>query len=105
MAASGSLEAAQTLYQQIELEVRAMDMSDLRYGLAASQVGRLEQEFKLGNVAQAALDSAQVGLKQSHAQSINARAVFLSRWSEFVSLAGADPVLTQLTSRHDREKR
>ena len=105
MAASGSLEAAQTLYQQIELEVRAMDMSDLRYGLAASQLGRLEQEFKLGNVAQAALDSAQVGLKQSHAQSINARAVFLSRWSEFVSLAGADPVLTQLTSRHDREKR
>ncbi len=105
MSASGALEAAQTLYQQIELEVRAMDMSDLRYGLAASQVGRLEQEFKLGNVAQAALDSAQVGLKQSHAQSINARAVFLSRWSEFVSLAGADPVLTQLTSRHDREKR
>ena len=105
MAASGSLEAAQTLYQQIELEVRAMDMSDLRYGLAASQLGRLEQEFKLGNVAQAALDSAQVGLKQSHAQSINARAVFLSRWSEFVSLAGADPVLNQLTSRHDREKR
>lgn len=105
MSASGALEAAQTLYQQIELEVRAMDMSDLRYGLAASQLGRLGQEFKLGNVAQAALDSAQVGLKQSHAQSINARAVFLSRWSEFVSLAGADPVLTQLTSRHDREKR
>jgi hypothetical protein len=46
-----------------------------------------------------------VSLKQSHAQSINARAVFLSRWSEFVSLAGADPVLNQLTSRHDREKR
>ncbi len=105
MTASGALEAAQTLYQQIELEVRAMDMSDLRYGLAASQLGRLEQEFTLGNVAQAAIDSAKVGLKQSQAQSISARAVFLSRWSEFVSFAGADPVLNPLTSRYDREKR
>ena len=37
-----------------------MNMSDLRYGLAASQVGRLEQEFKLGNVAQAALETLAV---------------------------------------------
>lgn len=105
MTASGALEGAQALFQQLELDVRAMEMGDLRYGLAASQLGRLEQEFKLGNVAQAALDSAKVGLKQSHAHSLSARATFLSRWSEFVSLAGADPVLNQLTSRHDREKR
>jgi hypothetical protein len=35
----------------------------------------------------------------------SARATFLARWSEFASLVGADPALTQLPARHDSEKR
>lgn len=105
MAKGGALEAAQTLFQQIELDARAMAMSDLRFGLATAQLGKVEEEFKLGNLPRTAVDGANAELKQRHAQNISARAVFLSRWSEFVSFAGVDPVLNQPTFRNDREKR
>ena len=103
--AEAATDAAQSLVQQLELDVQAMEMSDLRYGLAAAQVAKLQEELKLGNVAQTAIDDANSQLKLNEVYSASARATFLSRWSEFASFVGADPILNQLPARHDREKR
>lgn len=105
MASEAAVDAAQVLVQQLELDVQAMAMSALRVGLAAAQLGKMEEELKLGHVPQTAVDQTLSGLKVMEFNNANARASFLARWSEFASLVGADPVLSQLPARHDREKR
>jgi outer membrane protein TolC len=104
-ASEAAVDAAQGLMQQLELDVQAMEMSALRLGLASEELKKVGDEFKLGNVPQTAVDQTTSGLKVMEFQNANARATFLARWSEFASLVGADPVLTQLPARHDSEKR
>lgn len=104
-ASEAAVDAAQGLLQQLELDVQAMEMSALRLGLASAELKKVGDEFKLGNVPQTAVDQTTSGLKVMEFQNANARATFLARWSEFASLVGADPVLTQLPARHDSEKR
>jgi hypothetical protein len=100
-----AVDAAQALVQLLELDVQAMAMSALRVGLASAQLGKMEEELKLGNVPQTTVDQTLSGLKVMEFNNASARATFLARWSEFASLVGADPVLTQLPARHDSEKR
>ena len=100
-----AVDAAQALVQLLELDVQAMAMSALRVGLASAQLGKMEEELKLGNVPQTTVDQTLSGLKVMEFNNASARATFLARWSEFASLVGADPALTQLPARHDSEKR
>ncbi|MCX6952358.1 MAG: TolC family protein [Verrucomicrobia bacterium] len=100
-----TVDAAQTLAQQLGLDAEEMAMADIRFGLSAGAVVRLETELKLGNVAQTAIDNAKSSKMASDVGSASARAVYLSRWTEFASLVGSDPVFNQLPARHDREKR
>lgn len=103
--ADAAIDAAHALAQQLELDAQAMEMSDLRVGLASAQVGKLKIELELGNIAKTAVDNANSSLKFTEFNNANVRATYLSRWVEFASLAGVDPVLSQLPARHDREKR
>lgn len=100
-----TIEAAQNLVQQLELDAQAMEMSSLRLGLASAQVTNMQSELKLGNVPQTAVDLSISGLRAMEASNANARATFLARWTEFASLVSHDPVLTQLPARHDSTKR
>ncbi len=104
-ATEAALDAVQSLADQLRLDARAVEMAELRLALAAAQLAKYEDEFKLGNVAQTAVDGLANAVKQSAINAAAARASYLSRWSEFVSLTTVDPVLNQLPARHDREKR
>ena len=44
------------------------------------------------------------GIIQADAANLAARATYLGRWSDFVALAGNDPLLQNLPARHAREK-
>jgi outer membrane protein TolC len=105
MATEAAIDAAQGLADQLRLDARAMDQADLRSALAAAQVGKFEAEEKLGNLSKNSVSGAVNAQKQSAVGAAAARASFLSRWSEFVSLTTVDPVLNQIPARHDREKR
>ncbi|MSU24778.1 MAG: TolC family protein [Opitutus sp.] len=100
-----TLDQAQNLERLLALDAQAMQMSEQRRGLAEGVVRRAQEEFKLGNVPQSSIDEATANLRLSESNNALARATFLSRWSEFVSLAGDDPVLNNLPLRYAREKR
>jgi outer membrane protein TolC len=104
-ASEAAIDAAQALVQQLELDVEAMEMSAVRVGLATAQVSNVQNELKLGNLPQNAVDQTLSGLRVMEFNNANARATFLGRWSEFASLVGIDPVLNQLPARHDSTKR
>lgn len=104
-ATDAALDGVQSLAEQLRLDARAVEMAELRQALAAAQLGKYEEEFKLGNVSQTTVDGAINAVKQSAVNTAAARASYFSRWSEFVSLTTVDPVLNQLPARHDREKR
>ena len=94
-----TVETAQALAQQLDLDAQAMEMSAVRVVLAAALVARMNTELALGTIAQNSIDGATLGLRQAEATNAGARALFLSRWSEFASLIGADPVLNPSTAR------
>ncbi len=104
-ATESALDAAQNLSEQVALDVRAMDSADLRRTLAAAQVEKSREELAFGNLAKNAVENAIAVLNANDTSNASARAAFLSRWSEFVSLTGTDPVFSNLPVRHDREKR
>lgn len=99
------LEEAQKLERQLALEAQAVKLTDRRRFLAAAGLARLTEEVKLGNRPQSEIDDVTSIMYLSNASSVAARATLLGKWSEFVSLAGADPALQNISVRHAREKR
>ena len=100
-----ALDQAQNLERLLVVDAQAMQMSEQRRTLAEGVVRRLREEFALGNVAEVAIDDAVSNVHLTEYNNALARAAFLARWSEFVSLTGEDPVLNNLPSRYAREKR
>lgn len=103
------LEEAQRLERQLALEAQAVKLTDRRRTLAAAGLARLTEEVKLGNRPQGEIEEATSNVYLSNATSAAARAMLLGKWSEFVSVVGADPALqnipVSIPVRHAREKR
>jgi outer membrane protein TolC len=104
-ATEAALDQAQKLARDLELDARAMALNETRRAQAEAGVKYATDEFGLGNQPQSAIDRATFNLHVSEFNNANARAMFLWHWSEFVSLAGSDPALTQLPAHYAREKR
>lgn len=100
-----ALDTAQGLAEQLPLEAESMRMADLRRGLSEGLLKTVQEELELGKVPENSLLVAKAGLKDNEWVSAAARAMYLTRWAEFVSFVSTDPVLNNLPARHDREKR
>lgn len=99
------LARAQQLERELALDAEALAISEEHRELAAETLRQRTAQFQLGNQPKSAVDQARSGLLAREAGSAGARAAYLSRWSELVSLAGADPVLNTFSDRHARDKR
>ncbi|MBL9202033.1 MAG: TolC family protein [Opitutaceae bacterium] len=95
---------AQALERSLRLDAEQVEISDIRRGIATEGRKLLADEARLGNVAQGDVDRAQLGILQAEVGTLAARAALLGRWSEFVALAGDDPLFNVLSARHAREK-
>ena len=104
-AAEAALDQAQALQRELDLDARAMAMSEQRRGLAEFGAKRVKEEVELGVVPASTNGAATENVYFSEAGEGAARAALLARWSEFVSLAGVDPVLNNIPARYVREKR
>ena len=104
-AAETALDQAQALQRELELDVRTMAMSEQRRGLAEFGAKRVKEEVDLGVAPESSNGEATANIYLSEATEGAARAALLARWSEFVSLAGVDPVLNNIPARYVREKR
>lgn len=105
LASEASLERAQQLERRLALDARLMEFGDTRLGIAALGEQQQRDEFRLGNAPESGIAAATANRYEWEARSTSARANFLARWSEFVSLAGLDPVVNHLPARHARENR
>ncbi|MSU48593.1 MAG: TolC family protein [Opitutus sp.] len=99
------LQNAQLLEQSLKLDAEALEIGEIRRLLAVETKKRIVEEAGLGNLPKGDVDRAQIGILQADAAIFASRATFLGHWSEFVSLAGHDPVLNNVPLRHVREKK
>jgi outer membrane protein TolC len=100
-----TLERAQMFGRQVALEAEAVELSEVRLQLARYTVERTTEEFEFGNVPRNAIEAAQAGVRLAEARAAEARASYFSRWSEFISHAGHDPLVRNLPVRHARQQR
>lgn len=88
--------------KQLGFSSRAMSIAEVHNALIAAEVKRLGQDKDLGYASQATIDTGVLNLYATEYIMAYARSEYLSRWTEFISLAGIDPALANLSSRYAR---
>jgi hypothetical protein len=99
------MESAQVLERQLKLDVEKFELAEIQRGLTVQARKRAGEEAELGNLPKSAIDRAQVAILAADTNNLSARADFLARWSEFVAIAGDDPVLNNLPGSYVRDKK
>jgi outer membrane protein TolC len=97
-----TLETVQDYRRQVDFSARSLHLAETRYDLAKAAVEQTTESFRLGTVAQSDVDAQTNGFYGSSLALASARFDFLSHWSAFVSLAGADPALEALPVQYVR---
>lgn len=97
-----TLDQAQNLERLLAITTRNSEVTERRLQLAEGGMRRVEEEVKLGNAPGASLDTATAAFYESAVAAATARAEFFSRWSDFVSLVGVDPVLNTIPAHNAR---
>ncbi len=97
-----TLETGQDYRRQVDLSARAMALAETRRELAASALDQTVVDYKYGSSPQSAVDAAKYNLYINEQSLVAARSDFLSHWSAFVSLVGADPALGLLPLQYVR---
>lgn len=97
-----TLDQAQNLERLLSITSKNSDVTERRLQLAEGGMRRVEEEVKLGNAPGASLDTATAAFYESAVAAATARAEFFSRWSDFVSLVGVDPVLNTIPAHNAR---
>jgi outer membrane protein TolC len=97
-----SVDQIADMRKQLGFSARAMALSEVHNALIAAEVKRLGEDKNLGFASQATIDAGVLNLYSTEFNMTFARNDYLGRWVEFVSLAGIDPALQNLSSRYVR---
>jgi len=87
---------------QVGLSSRALSLSEVHHALIGAEVTRILDDVKLGYASQATVDSSTQNLYQTDVELAGARTDYFMQWSAFVSLAGIDPALDNVSPRYVR---
>ena len=90
------------LRHQLGYSQRAMAFAETHDALVGAQVKQLNEDKALGYASQATIDAGVLNFYAFHYLMVNARSEYLGRWSEFVSLAGIDPAIANISPRYVR---
>lgn len=99
-----TIQDVQLLEHSLKLDAEAIELAEIRRGMAVQARGRIAEEVELGKLRRSEIERARVGELQADAKSLEARAQYFGRWSEFVAVAGSDPLIRPLSVAHAREK-
>ena len=94
------MDSAENSRHTVDFAWRALGLADRRGQLANGYLVHLQAELKLGNVSRDDVSGATNGLYLNESAINSARADFLSSWSDFVSLVGADPAMNRLPAHY-----
>jgi len=95
-----AIDQISDMRHQLGFSIRAMSIAEVHYNLFEAEVKRLNQDQTLGYASQASIDSGLLTLYSTDYQRHFARSDYYDRWTEFVSLAGIDPALANVSSRY-----
>lgn len=99
------LQSIQGLDRSLRLDAEQLQLTDIRRGMAVEAQRRITTEVGFGNVPKGAIERARMATLLAEAKSLEARATFLGRWSEFVARASRDPALDNLPASYVRAKK
>lgn len=99
-----TLHDVQLLERSLKLDAETIELAEIRRGLAEQARSRIAEEVELGTLRRSEIERARINQLQADAKSLEARAQYFGRWSEFVALAGGDPLIRPLSVAHAREK-
>jgi outer membrane protein TolC len=97
-----TIDSVSDMRKQLGFSSRAMSIAEVHNALIADEVKRLGQDRDLGYASQATIDAGVLNLYATELLMAGARSDYLDRWTEFISLAGIDPALANLSSRYAR---
>jgi outer membrane protein TolC len=97
-----TVDAARALHQQLGFAARALDFAERGLIGAQAYLKQVQDELAAGRMSAAEVDRAKLALLQAEVQILPARADYLNRWAEFVSLVGADPAMNHVPARYAR---
>ena len=101
----GLLQNIQILERMLRDDAEQVELAGIRHGLAIESRKAAVREAGLGNVPKSELARAGTAILQAEARSLEARAQFLGRWGEFVSLTAGEPLLTKTPPSHASESK
>jgi outer membrane protein TolC len=90
------------LRHQIGYSQRAMAFAEVHNALIGVQVKQLDEDKALGYASQATIDQGVLNYYATQYLMANARSDYLGRWTEFISLAGIDPAISNISQRYVR---
>jgi outer membrane protein TolC len=97
-----SIDSIAEMRHQLGFAARAQSLAEVHYALIAAQVKRLDEDKNLGYGSQGTLDAGTLVLYSSGSYQADARSDYLQHWTEFVSLAGLDPAIENISPNYDR---
>ena len=97
-----SIDQITDMRQQVGLSSRALSLSEVHHALIGAEVQRILDDVKLGYASQATIDSSTQNLYQTDVELAGARTDYFMQWSAFISLAGIDPALDNVSPRYVR---
>ncbi len=99
------LQNAQILERTLRIDAEQVSLAEIRHGNAVAGRDLVADEVSHGTRPKGDIDRAQIHVLQAYARSLEARAAYLSRWTDFVALTGEDPILNLLPVRDVRKKK
>ena len=100
--ADATADLAQNFRRQAEFAARALEFAETRLNIARAGLTFAKENLASKVASQDDVDRATVGLLAAEAATVFVRAEYLNRWTEFVSLVGADRVMNNLPPRYVR---
>ena len=84
------------------LSARGLVLTQIHNALIGAEVKRVTEELQLGNASQATLEASTSNLYNTEYDLAFADTDYLSKWTDFISLAGIDPAMANIPSRYVR---
>jgi outer membrane protein TolC len=97
-----TIDSVTNMRHMIGLSARSLALSELHNALIAADVKRVTEDLKLGYASEATVEVSTGNLYATEFDMANARTDFFSKWTEFVSIAGIDPAIANISARYVR---
>lgn len=94
--AGQAIAQAESLSRQLDFAWRYLQLRQTRRDISETQFKRAEDNLKLGQTSQTAVNAAELAFYSSELTLTTARGDFLNGWSQYLSTLCADPMLSQV---------